>query len=605
MKSGLKGRTGVSPSTQSSQRPVHQGAIISCAFVGGPNTLATGSVEGAIAIWDLAAGACTERFQAHHGPVTALAWDGRRRRLVSGGHDRQIVITEPETGQVVMRPEGCEGGLFSMAISPDGETLASGGFDRVIRLWRLANGAPLGALPGHQGAVTDVDFLDNGRLVSCGRDDKVVVWDLDRRTELCRTAGHQRWAMSVRASADGERVFSAGEDGLVCCWSASTGKRVWCQQQQSPIWGLERTPDGRALIVGMGGGVLQYDLGQDSVAKVTPIAPETARAMARCEDGLIAMGADTVMLYRPGRPEEPVRRLHTGAVHTSAVAAVRAPDGRIATVLNRHHGQVEFDFAGRRTMVDPPHNGLAFTACAVGEALFATAGFDGKVHLRATADGVLHRTLDHEGFIFTVCASADGARLLTAGNDRLALWEVATGRRLWAGRDLGVGFHCWATLSARGDYALMVGEDQGLHRWTFSEGQAMRSRLPLDSDPLIGTCGLMGVAVLDEKTVAIASSTGEVHSTDLATGSTKLLHAVHESGVRVLALSPDRRRLLSFSENCVAVLYDLAAGVLCTPAAMAASVVPAAAFTARGDLVWADGEAVLHTLTPEALNAPA
>jgi WD40 repeat protein len=129
--------------------------------------------------------------------------------------------------------------------------------------------------------------------------------------------------------------------------------------------------------------------------------------------------------------------------------------------------------------------------------------------------------------------------------------------------------------------------------------------LPLDSDPLIGACGLMGVAVLDEETIAIASSAGEVHRADLATGRTKLLHAVHESGVRVLALSPDRRRLLSFSENSVAVLYDLAAGALCTPAAMAESVVPAAAFTAAGDLVWADGEAVLHTLTSEALSAPA
>jgi hypothetical protein len=37
---------------------------------------------------------------------------------------------------------------------------------------------------------------------------------------------------------------------------------------------------------------------------------------------------------------------------------------------------------------------------------------------------------------------------------------------------------------------------------------------------------------------------------------------------------------------------------------MAESVVPAAAITASGDLVWADGDAVLHTLAPEPLSAP-
>jgi WD40 repeat protein len=596
------------------ERPIHQGPILACAFLGGPERLASASVEGAIAIWDTAAGQPLRRFKAHDGPITTLAWDGARRRLVSGGHDRRIVISDVEAGVATARFALHDAGLFALAISPDGEVLASGGYDRVIRLWRLSDGTPLGVLRGHERAVTDLDFLVDGRLASSGRDYQVIVWAPDRCAELYRTAGHARWAMRVRASADGNRLFSVGEDGQVCCWDARTGERVWRHQRMSPIWGLERTPDGRALIVGMGGGVLRCDLGPEGVSEVSLIAPETARAMARCETGLMALGADKILLYRSAAPDAPVRRLDTGAPLSSSVAAIRWPatsaeekagsPPKIAAVITRHHGEVLLDLAGRRQSLDPPHAGLAFAACAIGDRLFATAGFDGKIHLRRAADGGHVRTMDHEGFIFTIGASADGTRLLTAGNDRMALWDVATGHRLWAGRDLGVGFHCWATLSPDGGSALMVGEGPDLHRWSFAdEANPVREGLTLDCGRLIGTCGLMGVAALDETAVAIATAAGEIRRADLATGRTELLHARHESGVRVISLSPDRRRLLSFSENSVAAVYDLAAGRLCTPAAMASAAVPAAAFTASGDLVWVDGEAALHLISAQALDA--
>ena len=199
-------------------------------------------------------------------------------------------------------------------------------------------------------------------------------------------------------------------------------------------------------------------------------------------------------------------------------------------------------------------------------------------------------------------ASADGTRLLTVGHDRLTLWEVASGARVWAGQDLGIGFHGWGALSADGGFALAVGEGQGLYRWTFEGRDARRDVVTLDCDQLIGTCGLMGLAILDDG-VAIGAASGEVRRADPATGRTELLHAVHESGVRALQLSPDRRRLLSFSENGVAAVYDLAEGRLCTPAAMAGVAVPAAAFTPSGDLTWMDGDGALRVIDAEALDA--
>lgn len=575
--------------------PIHQGVVLSCAFLGEPSALATASVEGAIVIWDVDAGRPVRCVSAHRGPVPTMTWDARRRRLISGGQDRRVLACDPE-GRVLELVKDLPAGVHALAISPDGEVLASGGSDGAIRLWRAADGAALAVIAAHDGAVLDLDFVDDTRLASVGRDYQVIVWDVRTRTEALRTAGHRRWSMRVRASADGRELYSAGEDGQVCGWSAETGARLWRRQLPSPVWGLERSADGSTLVVGAGGLAARIDLGPDGPSAPQPIASETARAIARSDAGLMALGADTVMLYRTDAPGQSWRRLPLGAPLYASIAAAGLPaqPESIAAVMTRSSGEVDLEISGQRRTLTPSHRGIAFASCFVAPSTFATTGFDGMIHLRDADDGAIARSLSHDGFIFSISSSADGARLLAVGNDAMSLWDTATGERIWAAKDLGVGFHVWGTLAADASFAIAVGEGPTLHRWDFAAGKARRQAISLDFGRLIGTCGLMAVALLDEASAAVATAAGEVRRVDLATGRSVALHAGHEAGVRAMAVSPDRRRLLSFCERSVVRLCDLQAGTLCTPAAMDSAVVPAACFTPSGDLVWVDGVGVLH-----------
>jgi WD40 repeat protein len=585
-----------------SKAAAHQGPVIASAFLGGPERLATGSIEGAVVIWDVEAGQLLRRIPAHTGPIFALAWDSVRQRLLSAGHDRRILALDPSGDARPALIGTHEGGVFGLAITGDGETLASAGYDRTIRLWRLAAGAPVGALRGHAGAVTDVDFIDADRLASCGRDNQLIVWDLVSRTERFRIQGHRRWPMRVRGAADGSRFFSAGEDGVVGCWSAVDGAKIWSLQLPAPVWGLGLMQDGAGVIAGMGGGVVRFDISASVPSEPRAVAPETARTIAACDDGLMALGADAdrLLLYRPTSGS--LRRLETGAVLSAAVAAVRvdngeaAPRPRLAAMITRHEGHVTFQRNGRRIHVDPPHQGLAFAACAVGLDAFATAGFDGRVTLRRATDGGLLRSLEHGGFVFSVAADRAGTLLLAAGHDRLSLWDPRSGQRVWAVEGLGIGFHVWGALSHDGGQVLAGGEGFELHLWRIAAGAASHAVVQLDFDRPIGVCGLMAMAFLDARHAAVSTSDGEVRRVDLDTGRTELLHTVHEGGVRAMQTSPDGRRLLSSGENGLTVLYDLAARRLCTPLAIAQGPAPAATFTARGDLAWVDGRGQLHAI---------
>jgi WD40 repeat protein len=586
---------------ESGNAAAHQGPIIACAFLGGPNRLATGSIEGAVAVWDTKGGTVLGRIPAHTGPIFDLVWDRRRQLLISAGHDHRILALDP-LGDAEPNVIGAhDGGVFGLAVSQDGETLASAGYDGLIRLWRLADGAPIGILAGHAGAVTDVDFIDADRVASCGRDNLLIVWDLAHQSERLRIQGHDRWPMRVRAAPDRSCFFSAGEDGVVGCWSATNGEKIWRRRLPAPVWGLGLTPDGASLIAGMGGAVLRYDIDASGPSEPCAVAPETARAIVGCEAGLMALGtdADKLLLYRPAVRGGTVRRLKTGAVLSAAVAAVRIDSSksaplRVAAVVGRHQGDVIFERDGRRGEIHPPHEGLAFAACAVGPTQFATAGFDGQVYLRRVTDGSLLRSLQHGGFVFSISSDRFGTRLLTAGHDRLTLWDPRSGERLWGADALRIGFHLWGSLSKDARQVVAGGEAPELHLWRLGAAEPSHSVIRLNRERPIGTCGLMGMAFLDARHAAIGNSDGEVRRVDLESGRTDLLHAVHEGGVRGIEASPDGRWLLSFGENGLTVLYDLALRRVCTPLAIGRSAVPAATFTADGDLVWVDGPGTLH-----------
>ena len=91
------------------------------------------------------------------------------KTLASGSSDGSIILWDVATRQSLGKPLiGHKSYVTSVAFSPDGKILASGSDDNTIRMWRVSDGTLLSTLEGHTGPVLSVAF-DPSEEVSAGR----------------------------------------------------------------------------------------------------------------------------------------------------------------------------------------------------------------------------------------------------------------------------------------------------------------------------------------------------------------------------------------------------------------------------------------------------
>ena len=104
--------------------------------------------------------------------------------LASGSDDNTIRLWDAATGTHQWTLTGHTSNVNGVAFSPDGGTLASGSTDRTIRLWDAVTGAHQRTLTGHTSSVMSVAFSPDGYTLASGcLDGTVLLWELSPTAE--------------------------------------------------------------------------------------------------------------------------------------------------------------------------------------------------------------------------------------------------------------------------------------------------------------------------------------------------------------------------------------------------------------------------------------
>lgn len=121
----------------------HEQDIYSLDFARDGRTIASGSGDRTVRLWDIEQGTNTLTLTIEDG-VTTVAISPDTQFVAAGSLDKSVRVWDIMTGYLVERLEGPDGhkdSVYSVAFSPNGKDLVSGSLDRTIKMWRLARPA--------------------------------------------------------------------------------------------------------------------------------------------------------------------------------------------------------------------------------------------------------------------------------------------------------------------------------------------------------------------------------------------------------------------------------------------------------------------------------
>lgn len=256
------------------RRATHGNVVTSVAFSPDGTTLASGSWDGTIKLWDVRDGRLAPRrtLRGEWDEVEAVAFapDGSVAGLGTGWDGALF-------GAVTVWAPGATRGLplirvsdklDAIAFAPDGTTLATASADsRKVTLWDVATGRERATLRDHRGPVWSIAFAPDGASLAAvsgtvpaiaERGDvpqlgAIRLWDLRGPEPRMRMdlAGHAYGILSVAFAPDGETLASGGFDRSAMLWAVSGARdRATLEGHGAWVASVAFSPDGSVLATG-------------------------------------------------------------------------------------------------------------------------------------------------------------------------------------------------------------------------------------------------------------------------------------------------------------------------------------------------------------------
>ncbi|WVQ98866.1 hypothetical protein IAU59_005997 [Kwoniella sp. CBS 9459] len=238
---GNDGRLGVSGASDSTLRIIsteqsttihvltgHTSRIWSVDSSDSASTIASGSGDGTVRLWDVESGECKGALWGDGGDVYSVRWrPNREDQIVSASYDRILRSWDIETGKQVRTFSGHSQSTLAVAFDYTGNTIASGSKDKHIRLWDAVGGVCVKNITGCLGEITSVEFDQEGKYLLAGcKDNSNRLWDLRMQRNLYRYTGHQNTSKNlIRCSFahNASLVVGGSEDGCVYIWEREGG----------------------------------------------------------------------------------------------------------------------------------------------------------------------------------------------------------------------------------------------------------------------------------------------------------------------------------------------------------------------------------------------
>ncbi|KIK32933.1 hypothetical protein CY34DRAFT_813990 [Suillus luteus UH-Slu-Lm8-n1] len=219
-------------------------------------TVASGSRDGAVKLWNVDTGKVIKTWTGHTDDVTSVSWSPDGGRVVSGSRDGTFGVWDVESEKTILGPIKAGENVWAVCYSPDAKMIATGLGWGGLKIWDansgellktpetificsclawtsdgetlIAGGSKIDTATWNEvdlceDYVTIISLSPNERILTTQliSAETVKLWDLKTNQPIGTPLHHQKEVTSATFSVDGKFLLTCCDDGHIYTWDIS------------------------------------------------------------------------------------------------------------------------------------------------------------------------------------------------------------------------------------------------------------------------------------------------------------------------------------------------------------------------------------------------